>query len=84
MAVRQLVEHARRLQPKGVIFQLYVLASGVVLHCTGRPLPALAGRRESCQTARGMSLALRRAGFSRVAVQRDKLHMVVTATAGDR
>jgi hypothetical protein len=65
-----------------VIFQLYVLASSAVLHFTGRPLPPLGRRRESCQTARGITLALRRAGFSRVAVERDRFHMVVTASAG--
>jgi ubiquinone/menaquinone biosynthesis C-methylase UbiE len=49
-------------KPIPTLFRLYVAANGVVFHCTGRTVGFL-GRTESFQTARGMSIALQRAGF---------------------
>jgi ubiquinone/menaquinone biosynthesis C-methylase UbiE len=45
------------------LFRLYVLANGLLFHCTGRTVGFLKGRTESFQTERGMSVALNRAGF---------------------
>lgn len=50
-------------RPVPTLFRLYVLANGFLFHCTGRTVGALKGRTESCQTDRGMRLALNRAGF---------------------
>ena len=83
-ALRALGEHVRRAQPKGVLFQLYVLANGLALHA-GAPLvrfPLGARALESVQTERGIRRALARAGFEGVAVRRDRF-FVVTAQKGD-
>jgi ubiquinone/menaquinone biosynthesis C-methylase UbiE len=52
--------------PKAVptIYRSYVLANGVIFHCTGRVVPFVKkGRIESFQTERGMRIALARAKF---------------------
>jgi len=48
--------------PKRTAFRIFVLANGVWLHLTGRTL-RLGRQRESFQTVRGISKALRKAGF---------------------
>jgi len=50
-------------KPIPTLFRLYVMANGLLFHCTGRTVGFLKGRTESFQTERGMRLALNRAGF---------------------
>lgn len=50
-------------KPVPTFFRLYVMANGLLFHCTGRTVMFLNGRTESFQTERGMRLALNRAGF---------------------
>ncbi len=51
-------------KPVPTLFRLYVIANGLVFHCTGRTVGFLKGRRtESFQTERGMRVVLNRAGF---------------------
>jgi ubiquinone/menaquinone biosynthesis C-methylase UbiE len=50
-------------KPVPTLFRLYVMANGLLFHCTGRTVGFLRGRTESCQTERGMRVALNRAGF---------------------
>ncbi len=50
-------------KPVPTLFRLYVLANGLLFHCTGRTVRFLRGRTESFQTERGMRVALDRAGF---------------------
>ena len=48
--------------PKAFLYRLYVLLNGIFFHFSGKTRP-FAGRVESCQTKRGMRLALKRCGF---------------------
>ena len=50
-------------KPVATLFRLYVMANGLLFHCTGRTVGFLNGRTESFQTERGMRVALNRAGF---------------------
>jgi ubiquinone/menaquinone biosynthesis C-methylase UbiE len=50
-------------RPVPTLFRLYVLANGILFHCTGRTVGFVKGRTESFQTERGMRIALNRAGF---------------------
>jgi SAM-dependent methyltransferase len=82
-ALSELAGHLRRGQPKGALFQLYVLANGLALHA-GRPqfrFPGGARAFESVQTERGVRRALERAGLGAVAARRGRF-FVVTATKG--
>ena len=65
IALSALAAHVRRGQPRGVLFQLYVLANGLALHVAGRQFRFPFGRRqfESAQTWRGVARALRAAGL---------------------
>ena len=56
-------------RPKAMAFRLWVMANGIILHFTGKPV-ALGGRYESFQTRRGISLALMRAGFEEIEFSR--------------
>jgi ubiquinone/menaquinone biosynthesis C-methylase UbiE len=58
-------------RPKPLLFRLWVLVNGFILHFTGRPA-AIAGRYESFQTRRGISVALEHAGFEDVAFNRPR------------
>ncbi|MGQ0613583.1 MAG: class I SAM-dependent methyltransferase [Planctomycetaceae bacterium] len=82
MAWRELFRHLRRLQLKGALHRLYVLANGLLLNTLG--LEIRFGRRghESFQTRRGIARALRRAGFRGVAFPSGRA-FVVTATRPD-
>lgn len=51
-------------KPILTLFRLYVLANGLVFHCTGKTIGFFGRRIESFQTERGMRLALRYAGFT--------------------
>lgn len=50
-------------KPIPTLFRLYVIANGLLFHCTGRTVGFLNTRTESFQTERGMRVALNRAGF---------------------
>lgn len=50
-------------KPVPTLFRLYVMANGLLFHCTGRTVGFLRARTESFQTERGMRVALNRAGF---------------------
>jgi hypothetical protein len=69
-------------RPKALAFRLWVLTNGFILHCTGKPV-GIAGRYESFQTRRGMSVALRRAGFEDIIFTRprDNFTKQLVATA---
>lgn len=56
-------------RPKAMAFRLWVLANGLILHFTGKPV-AIGGRYESFQTRHGMLLALRHAGFEEIEFSR--------------
>jgi ubiquinone/menaquinone biosynthesis C-methylase UbiE len=56
-------------KPKPLLFRLWVIANGLVLHITGKPA-SIKGRYESFQTCRSISLALRNAGFASVSISR--------------
>jgi len=66
-------------RPVPTVFRLYVLANGFILHCTGRTLKFPTGRCESCQTERGMTKALERAGFRNVIFSRPEGRMIAEA-----
>jgi len=57
-------------KPAPTIFRLYVLANGLLFHCTGRTIGFVNARTESFQTQRGMTIALNRAGFINHSFQR--------------
>jgi ubiquinone/menaquinone biosynthesis C-methylase UbiE len=56
-------------KPKPLLFRLWVIGNGLVLHVTGKPA-SIKGRYESFQTSRGISLALRNAGFASISISR--------------
>ena len=56
-------------KPKALLFRLWVLTNGIILHTTGRPM-SIKGRYESFQTTRGISLALRNASFEKITLDR--------------
>ena len=58
-------------RPKALLFRLWVLTNGLILHCTGKPA-RIAGRYESFQTRRGISIALKRAGFADIEFTRPR------------
>ena len=61
--IAELVHHAIP-KPVPTLFRLYVIANGLIFHCTGRTVGFVKGTRtESFQTERGMKIALSRAGF---------------------
>jgi ubiquinone/menaquinone biosynthesis C-methylase UbiE len=57
-------------KPVPTLFRLYVMANGLLFHCTGRTVGFFNGRTESFQTERGMRIALRRAGFGNLSFSR--------------
>jgi ubiquinone/menaquinone biosynthesis C-methylase UbiE len=80
---RQLLAHISRLQLKGTIYQLYVLANGVALHLFGRQFyfPLRHGGIESFQTGRGIRRVLAAAGFVDVELQRGHFFTVTARKA---
>jgi ubiquinone/menaquinone biosynthesis C-methylase UbiE len=55
--------HSAIPNPFPTLFRLYVIANGLLFHCTGTTVGLPNGRTESFQTERGMRAALNRAGF---------------------
>ena len=64
---------------KGKIYASYVVLNGIGLHFTGRTFDFGNNRCESFQTRRGMTIALRRAGFSGIDFHGTSNHFIVTA-----
>lgn len=56
-------------KPKALMFRLWVMTNGLILHLTGKPAK-IRGRYESFQTRRGMSIALEHAGFEDISFSR--------------
>jgi SAM-dependent methyltransferase len=83
LAWRQLLGHLRRLQLKGTLYQLYVIANGVALHLFGRQFrfPLRRDRIESFQTSRGIRRALRAAGLVNVELHRGHFFVVTARKA---
>jgi ubiquinone/menaquinone biosynthesis C-methylase UbiE len=83
VALEQLLRHLRRLQMKGLVYQLYVIANGLVLHLSGRQFhfPLKRDRIESFQTTRGIRRMLEAAGFADVAVDRERFFIVTARKA---
>lgn len=70
----------RRGGAKNVLYQLYVLANGLLFHLAQRQLRLPNGRIESFQTRHAIRRALRNAGFEDVTIARGR-HFVATARA---
>ncbi|HJT65281.1 MAG TPA: methyltransferase domain-containing protein [Pyrinomonadaceae bacterium] len=81
MTLRELGANIARLQVKAGLYRTWVLANGLALHVLGRQWrwPSESGGYETCQTSKGMTRALRAAGFERIQITRAH-HFVVTAT----
>ena len=56
-------------RPKALLFRVWVIVNGFILHFTGKPA-GIRGRYESFQTCRGITTALRRAGFENISFSR--------------
>lgn len=69
----------RRGNLKGKTYALYTMINGAWFHFTGRTFRLPGGICESIQTQRGMTHALSRAGFTRIAFHRTSVHFTVTA-----
>ena len=67
-----IAELLRNAIPKPVptLFRLYVVANGLLFHCTGWTVGFPKGRTESFQTERGMRVALNHAGFVNLSFRR--------------
>ena len=72
-----IAREGRRNDWKGKIFLAYVALNSAVFHLVQRQF-SFCGRYESFQTERGITRALRRAGFEEIAITRGD-HFVVTA-----
>jgi ubiquinone/menaquinone biosynthesis C-methylase UbiE len=81
MTVRELGANIARLQFKAGLYRTWVLVNGLALHALGRQWcsPSGAGGYETWQTNKGMTRALRAAGFERIQITRAS-HFVITAT----
>lgn len=77
---RELGRAITRRQPRDVVFRLYVMGNGALLHLFGRSIPFFAnGRHESFQTVAGMHRVLQRHGFDEIRIERGR-HFVLSAT----
>jgi ubiquinone/menaquinone biosynthesis C-methylase UbiE len=78
MATHNLIQAVRALSARRVVYAMYVLANGFLLHviCRQLPFPIGVRRFESVQTNRGITKALEGAGFSDVRVQRSRFYVV--------
>jgi ubiquinone/menaquinone biosynthesis C-methylase UbiE len=65
-------------KPKPSLFRVFVLLNGVVLHLSGKVI-ALGRVAESFQTAAGMRIALRRAGFTGISFRQEGQRFFVEA-----
>jgi ubiquinone/menaquinone biosynthesis C-methylase UbiE len=67
--IAELLHHAIP-KPVPTLFRLYVMANGLLFHCTGKTVGFLKGRTESFQTERAMRVALNRAEFVNLSFSR--------------
>jgi len=74
-----IARQGRRRDWKGKLFLAYVILNSALFHLVQRQF-SVGGRCESFQTERGITLALRRAGFGDIAISRGD-HFLVTAQA---
>jgi ubiquinone/menaquinone biosynthesis C-methylase UbiE len=58
-------------RPVAILFRLFVIANGLIFHVSGKTAEFVNGRRESFQTKRGMTIAMKRAGFRDIVFSRD-------------
>lgn len=65
-------------KPKQSLFRVFVFLNGMVLHFSGRVI-SLGKVAESCQTERGMRIALERAGFTAVSFRHEERRFFVNA-----
>lgn len=65
-------------KPKQSLFRVFVLLNGTILHFSGKVI-SLGKVAESCQTDRGMRIALRRAGFTDVSFRHEGPRFFVEA-----
>jgi len=68
-------------RPGASLFRLYVMLNGLFFHASGRTMKFLNGRQESFQTKRGMTIALKRAGFVDIVFTRPDGRLIVEAKA---
>jgi ubiquinone/menaquinone biosynthesis C-methylase UbiE len=70
---------------KNTLFRIYVIANGICFHFFGKQFryPLRRRRCESFQTVRGMTRAMRRAGFEQVGAQLGRF-FVITAVKASR
>lgn len=52
-------------RPKAMLFRTWVMMNGFIFHVTGKPV-SVGGKHETFQTKRGITIALRRAGFRNI------------------
>jgi ubiquinone/menaquinone biosynthesis C-methylase UbiE len=69
--------------PKRSMFRVFVLLNGMLLHCAGRVM-SLQGTCESCQTERGMRMALQKAGFEEIHFRHEGRRFFVEARRDQR
>lgn len=77
---RDLWEDFRHARLKGVVFRLYVLANGLLLHIAGRVIryPLKRARMESVQTMGGIRRVFRDAGFTDIVIRRHPFLLTAT------
>jgi ubiquinone/menaquinone biosynthesis C-methylase UbiE len=86
--VESLWDDLRHFRVKGVLYRVYVLANGLLLHVAGRVMryPLQRSRVESVQTAGGIARAFRAADFTDIAIVREPFFVLTArrgATRGD-
>jgi len=62
-------------KPKALLFRLWVILNGFILHFTGKPV-GIKNRYESFQTRRGIAIALHCAGFEDISISRPALSVL--------
>ncbi len=74
MVLKQLLNSARRLRYRDVIFRFYVIANGVALHFSGKQFryPFNRSYCESFQTCAGLRRALESANFGNIELHKGK------------
>ena len=85
LLLRDIRNDLRSLAAKSLVFDVYRLLNGLLLHATGRNVrwPLGPRRYESFQTADGITRLLRRIGFERTEASVDKfLNVVAYRPAG--
>jgi len=81
MTLRELGSNLARFQVKSAFYRTWVLLNGISLHFLGRQWrwPVNHGAYETWQTSKGITRALKAAGFTHIQITRAN-HFVVTAT----